>query len=160
MAKEKLEPDSDTVKVIDRRRFTEEGERRSTHEAAEPSSPPPPQPAPASGAGRAAEEPAESSESRAARRAYDRSAGREAKMNFEAVVSSLYTAAIYHLSSETPDFDAARQTIDMLAVLQEKTRGNLTPRENQLLNQVLYELRLSFVAVHTGGHERTPGTGS
>jgi hypothetical protein len=35
--------------------------------------------------------------------------------------------------------------IDILALLQEKTRGNLTPDESDLLEQVLYELRLRFV---------------
>ncbi len=43
------------------------------------------------------------------------------------------------------DLDAARQAIDILAMLQEKTAGNLSPREGKLIEGVLYQLRLSFV---------------
>lgn len=44
-----------------------------------------------------------------------------------------------------PDLAAAGQMIDILALLEEKTRGNLTPDEQQLIETVLYELRLRFV---------------
>jgi hypothetical protein len=40
---------------------------------------------------------------------------------------------------------AAKQMIDILSLLEEKTRGNLTAEERQLLDQLLYELRLRFV---------------
>ncbi len=39
----------------------------------------------------------------------------------------------------------AKHFIDMLAVLEDKTRGNLSPEEEQLLKQVLFELRMSYV---------------
>jgi hypothetical protein len=39
----------------------------------------------------------------------------------------------------------AQRTIDLLQVLQEKTQGNLTPQESRLLDDVLYELRMTFV---------------
>ena len=45
------------------------------------------------------------------------------------------------------DLANARMTIDLLDVLQEKTAGNLTEDESRLLDEVLYELRLSFVEV-------------
>ncbi len=48
------------------------------------------------------------------------------------------------------DPEAARHTIDMLGIIQEKTRGNLSAREAQLLDQVLYELRLAYVHVSSG----------
>ena len=41
----------------------------------------------------------------------------------------------------------ARQTIDLLALIQEKTHGNLTGAEEQMLTQALYDLRLRFVEV-------------
>ena len=41
----------------------------------------------------------------------------------------------------------ARQTIDLLGLLQEKTRGNLTGPEESLLDQALYDLRLRYVEV-------------
>jgi hypothetical protein len=39
----------------------------------------------------------------------------------------------------------AKQTIDLLNLLQEKTRGNLTGEEERLLGEVLYNLRMAFV---------------
>lgn len=45
----------------------------------------------------------------------------------------------------------ARQTIDLLGLLQEKTRGNLTGAEEQMLSQVLYELRTRFLEVQKSG---------
>ena len=50
-----------------------------------------------------------------------------------------------------PDLDLARHNIDLLAMLQEKTRGNLTEPEKSALDNSLAELRLRFVDV-LGGH--------
>ena len=44
-----------------------------------------------------------------------------------------------------PDLEAAGQLIEIIAMLEEKTRGNLTPEERQLVEQVLYELRMRYV---------------
>jgi hypothetical protein len=49
-----------------------------------------------------------------------------------------------------PNLDAARHVIDLLAMLEEKTRGNLTAAERQFLEQVLYELRMRFVSAAAG----------
>ena len=46
-----------------------------------------------------------------------------------------------------PNLAAARQMIDILDLLEEKTRGNLSPEERQVLEQLLYELRLRAVEV-------------
>ena len=46
-----------------------------------------------------------------------------------------------------PDLEGASHMIDLLAMLGEKTRGNLTAEEADLLQQVLYDLRMRFVAV-------------
>jgi len=78
---------------------------------------------------------------------------------FETLVSYLSTTAMFQLgvlpgpSGERipPDMVSARRTIDLLEVLQEKTRGNLTPVESRLLEDVLYELRLSYVEVEKRG---------
>jgi hypothetical protein len=43
------------------------------------------------------------------------------------------------------NLDAARQMIEILSLLEEKTRGNLTAEERQLLDQLLYELRMRYV---------------
>ncbi|MBI5489580.1 MAG: DUF1844 domain-containing protein [Deltaproteobacteria bacterium] len=45
------------------------------------------------------------------------------------------------------DLPLARQTIDLLAILQEKTKGNLTGEEERILDTVLYDLRMSYVQV-------------
>ena len=78
---------------------------------------------------------------------------------FETLVSYLSTTAMFQLgvlpgpSGERipPDMVSARRTIDLLEVLQEKTSGNLTPVESRLLEDVLYELRLSYVEVEKRG---------
>lgn len=46
-----------------------------------------------------------------------------------------------------PDIEAAAHLIDILALLEQKTRGNLTAEERSVLDQVLYELRLRYVEV-------------
>jgi hypothetical protein len=52
-----------------------------------------------------------------------------------------------------PNLAGAAQMIEILALLDEKTRGNLTAEERQVLEQVLYELRMRFVEA-TGGGKR------
>ena len=72
---------------------------------------------------------------------------------FEMLVSYLSTTAMFQLGlipgpSGEPipaDTVSAKRTIDLLEVLQEKTKGNLSPDESRLLDDVLYELRLTFV---------------
>jgi hypothetical protein len=56
-----------------------------------------------------------------------------------------------------PDLDAARHAIDLLAILQEKTSGNLTIDEQRLLENSLTELRFRYVqAVQDKGKQRQP----
>jgi len=49
-----------------------------------------------------------------------------------------------------PNLEGAAQMIDILEMLEQKTRGNLTAEERQVLQQVLYELRLRFVDAQNG----------
>ncbi|MCH7592331.1 MAG: DUF1844 domain-containing protein, partial [Planctomycetes bacterium] len=49
-----------------------------------------------------------------------------------------------------PNPEAAKFHIDLLEVLQEKTKGNLSDEETKVLDSVLYELRMHFVQVTTG----------
>lgn len=49
--------------------------------------------------------------------------------------------------AETPDREHIRQTIELLEALELKTRGNLTPEEAQLLEQLLFDLRMRFLQV-------------
>ena len=77
-------------------------------------------------------------------------------LSFVSFVLSLATTAAIHLgdladpaTGQTPEvnLEGAAQMIGILALLEEKTRGNLTAEERQVLEQVLYELRLRFVQV-------------
>lgn len=55
-----------------------------------------------------------------------------------------------------PDVGVAKHFIDMLQLLEDKTKNNLTPEEKRLLDQVLYETRMTFVQMAGGGTQ--PGT--
>lgn len=80
-------------------------------------------------------------------------AGTEEPTPFLALLESLYASAMIQLGASAPgeiarpepDFPAARQTIEIMGVLQNKTRGNLTPGESRALEEMLYELRLYYV---------------
>jgi len=85
----------------------------------------------------------------------------ELQLTFTAFVISLASTAAIHfgdlpdpLSGERaePNLDGAAQMIEILALLDEKTRGNLTAEERQMLEQVLYELRLRFVTATGAGN--------
>jgi len=75
-------------------------------------------------------------------------------MTFDQLIQSVYMQAILQLGGGTqegqqPQVDilGARQSIDMLGILDEKTRGNLTPSEQSLLSSALFELRLGFLEI-------------
>jgi hypothetical protein len=75
-------------------------------------------------------------------------------MTFEALVQSVYMSAIVQLGGATPegqppqvDIMGARQSIDMLSVLADKTKGNLTPAEQRMIDSALFELRMAFLEI-------------
>jgi len=81
-------------------------------------------------------------------------------INFVAFVLSLAHTAAVHFgdvpdpvsgAKSEPNLPAAQQMIDILALMEEKTRGNLTVEERQLLEQVLFELRMHFVEAQKAG---------
>jgi len=90
------------------------------------------------------------------------------EMSFERFMASLYMTAmlqlgLMHEQGGEPRIDliGARQTIDTLSLLSEKTKGNLTSREQSFLQNSLYELRMAYVDV-TNALARPPqatGTG-
>lgn len=74
-------------------------------------------------------------------------------IDFSTFALSLCTSAMVHLGqaphpdgATATDLPLARQTIDILALLRDKTEGNLTDDERRLLDEMLYDLRLRFVA--------------
>ena len=81
------------------------------------------------------------------------------ELSFTAFVLSLASTAAIHFGdladpatgtkSET-NLEGASQMIEILSLLEQKTRGNLTAEERQVLEQVLYELRMRFVQASSG----------
>jgi uncharacterized protein DUF1844 len=79
---------------------------------------------------------------------------KELEMSFERFMASLYMTAmmqlgLMHEQGGQPGLDliGARQTIDTLGMIAEKTKGNLTPKEQGFLQNCLYELRMAYVEV-------------
>jgi hypothetical protein len=113
--------------VTDRRSFTEGGEARPPDEPAAPAAGGAP-PAATAGANLPA-------------------------VDFHTFVLSLGSSALLHLGElEHPDVGApqkdlplAKHTIDILVMLEEKTKGNLTAAEEKLIGSLLYDLRLRYV---------------
>ena len=75
------------------------------------------------------------------------------KINFSSFILSLGSSALFHFG-EIPDpatgkkqrnLDLARQTIDILVILRDKTTGNLTEEESRLLENLLHDLQMRFV---------------
>ncbi len=139
---EESEGKDKSFKVQDRRRFSAEGEARSGEP--EESAAPEPQPPPAR------EETAKPSAN-----------APNVEINFSMFLISLSTQALAALGEMADpvtgknqrDLDAARQLIDILGVLREKTRGNLDQEENNLLEAILFDLRMKYVelAKHSAG---------
>ena len=80
--------------------------------------------------------------------------GPSAALSFEHIIQSFYVSAMIAMGAGTEpgqkpriDILGARQSIDMLALLQEKTRGNLTQKEETTLQNVLFELRMMFLEI-------------
>jgi hypothetical protein len=75
-------------------------------------------------------------------------------MSFEQIVQSIYMTTILQLGGATQpgeqpkiDLMGARSSIDMLSILADKTRGNLTLPESALLDNALFEVRMGFLEV-------------
>jgi len=89
--------------------------------------------------------------------------------SFSGFIISLTTTAAVHFG-DFPDpatgetrplnLQGAQQMIEVLAMLELKTRGNLTAQERSLIEQVLYDLRMRFVAAQQEAAGGTPGTAS
>lgn len=122
--------------VQDRRRFSSEGESKPEQPEAKPAP--------------AAEAPAEAVQTGAAEHRHEH---QEAEVNFTTFVVGLSTQALAALG-EIPDpvsgqrikdLNAAQQLIDIIGMLQEKTRGNLDQTESGLVEAMLFDLRMKYV---------------
>lgn len=120
--------DDKDFKVVDKRRFTETGENK--------------------GIGEEAEKPQDTQKT-------EDVPGHLPPVDFSTFILSLSTSVLLHLG-EIPDTqtqktvknpELARHTIDMIDMLKQKTKGNLTEREAGLLDNILYDLRIRYVNV-------------
>jgi hypothetical protein len=102
--------------------------------------------------------------------AADDAASADAKFpqaSFELLVTMLATEAMSGLGQfphpisgkYEADLEQARYAIDMLEILSDKTKGNLTSAEETGMRELLHQLRMTFVAVRTGGSEPAPPPG-
>jgi hypothetical protein len=85
-------------------------------------------------------------------RAQNPGMGEQPAVSFEHLVQQFYVSAMIQMGAGTQegqrprvDILGARTTIDLLGVLAEKTKGNLTPAEDQMLQTVLFEARMAFL---------------
>lgn len=124
--------------VKDRRKFTESGEPREMEKAPETKT-------------ENGTEPDEKVDAAEQGRLQDEPSMQE--MTFSSLVLSLSTSVMYHFG-DFPDpvtkkaeknLTAAKQTIDILGMLKEKTKGNLDADEQSILDSILFELRMRFV---------------
>ncbi len=137
MAGEEEKGEGRGFKVEDRRRFSPEtGEPRET-----------------AGKGGSSESVSEGAQSGGPEENQRASRQELPEIDFSTFVISLSTQALMHLG-EIPnpltgkvesDFAVAKQMIDIIGLLRQKTRGNLDPREEKLMDDVLYDLRMRYV---------------
>jgi len=77
------------------------------------------------------------------------------EVTFTAFIMSMNTSALFHLGEisdpasgeKQMDLVLAQHSIDILALLEEKTKGNLTEEEQDLLKHVLYDLKMRYVRI-------------
>jgi hypothetical protein len=147
--------DEKPIRIVDRRMFTPDGELRADYQPEEPAQAAtgPPEAPPAPPPDRPAEKPEPAPASPEAP-GLDREPAepQEPGSEFASLVRSLATTAYSALGllpdpsgARRSDAVIARQMIDWLAMLELKTRGNISFEESDFLARVLYELRLAYV---------------
>ncbi|MCC6952731.1 MAG: DUF1844 domain-containing protein [Deltaproteobacteria bacterium] len=136
---------ANSIRVVDRRRFNSAGDSQPNSRSEEPRSEPTPT------AAKAPESPQRPSNATTPSAAHEEAG--YASVDFSGFVVSLATQAMVllgemaHPQTNTVmmDLEGARQTIDIIAILQQKTKGNLNSEEERLVSEVLASLRLAFV---------------
>ena len=143
---------SGRVRVVDRRRFTADGEEREVAPEAlaegpggHPAPPAPAAPAPGAVVDPAPDHVSERSAGESTAGQPDESAWPSSRVGFADLVDLLATQAYAHVTGQGTahgrDLQSARVFIDFLGVLQDKTRDRLSAQEERLLDDVLYQLR-------------------
>jgi hypothetical protein len=167
------EVDSEPIKVTDRRKFDRAGRRRDPAEEAgqaEEVEEPGPPATEAAGSGTGAnstDRHRQPSNPQPAPKGAPPDAAAEGQAErpqpegslFGFFVTNLYESALHTLGfsmrpdtpPQKPDLQGARYFVEVLQVIEEKTRGNLTPAEQRLLKEVLYDLRMKYVGLSRQG---------
>lgn len=81
------------------------------------------------------------------------------ELNFSTFILSLSTSVLVNLgefpdpitNQNTTNLPVAQQTISIIEILQDKTRGNLTAEEERLIDMVLYDLRMKYIEAAKNG---------
>src|SRR5262245_53822784 len=141
--------EKDRVKGVDRRAFTPDGQRRLPDQEPSHAEPARPGPGPSTIHGEGFE--LRPNEPKPAEKP-------PLQVQFNSFVVSLASTAFIHLGEladpvtgrSEVSLDGARQMIDILDMLREKTRGNLDSAEEELMNGVLYELKLKYASKASG----------
>jgi hypothetical protein len=129
------EQEQESFRITDKRGFREDGEERTPDAAVQ-------------------EGKAKDVSSKPEQKSAGQDAQQRPPIDFPSYILSYYTQGLV-LLGEVPnpytnkkeeDAEAAQHTVDILAMLQQKTKGNLSKEEEQLLETVLYELRMKFMA--------------
>ena len=154
---EEKQPHKEQIKVTDKRIFTPDGDireefRKEIKPAADPVRAPQPAEKPASAAPEAPQKPQREASADRGRTMKDKAAnpGTPFTMFLESLILQAYMSLgmlsnPYQPQPQRVDEAAARQLIDILTMLGEKTKGNLTPEEEDFLSTHLGELKLAFV---------------
>ena len=131
------EPDEQGFRVTDKRGFREDDEVRSPESSERPEEKPPAEPASSKDAAPSGQE-----------------LPPRPPIDFPSYILSYYTQGLVFLgevpnpytSKKEEDVETAKSMIDILTMLEQKTKGNLSKDEEQLLESVLYELRMKYMA--------------
>jgi hypothetical protein len=147
------EEKSKGFKVQDRRRFSAEGELKPEHQGEETAAPEGPPSSPMTSGAKIVTGATDSTPDVASAGRREPGTGPLGEMTFASFMVGLSTQALMHLGeiadpqAGAPKVDllAAQQLIDIVGMLQEKTRGNLDQHEQALVKEVLFELRMKYV---------------
>ncbi len=135
--------------VSDRRKFTADGEPIQPGPEEEPAAEP---------KSKSTQADRSASQAEAGSRAAASDEGPLPEMTFASFIFSLSTSALMHLGAipdpatgqSSVNLPLAKQTIDLLGILKEKTAGNLDESESKLLDGVLFDVRMRYVEAASG----------
>lgn len=140
---------SEGIRIVDRRRFDSEGKERSAEQSDAPAS--------KEGKTEMSTQPKQSISN------HTSEAEDDGDISFSSLLMSLATQALMQLGEMSPptgaqipqDIEGARQTIEIISMLQRKTKGNLSSEEATLLEEMLHNLRVGYVRVAKSSGKQT-----